>query len=91
MFVSLADAQHQAGTVERRSTGFLVGYLERYAPADQADDLLLEQWIQIFAKRFDLARDRSGLRVEGKLSPYLAFASPSRSGDLGPRAGTAPF
>jgi hypothetical protein len=47
MFVSLADARHPAGTVERRSPGFLVGYLERYAPGDQADDLLLEQWVQI--------------------------------------------
>jgi hypothetical protein len=47
MFVSLAGTRHQAGTVERRSPGFLVGYLERYAPGDQADDLLLDQWVQI--------------------------------------------
>ncbi len=55
MFVSLADARHQAGTVERRSPGFIVGYLERYAPGEQADDLLLDQWVQICREALQLS------------------------------------
>jgi hypothetical protein len=80
LFVSLADARHQAGTVERRWPGFLVGYLERYAPGDHADDLLLDQWIQIC---------REALRLCLQESCSNAFNSRAPRGHPGPCGETA--
>ncbi len=45
LFVTLADADHRAGTVEARAPGFLVSYLDRFAPGANAHDFLLDQWV----------------------------------------------
>jgi hypothetical protein len=47
LFVTLADAAHPSGTVELRLPGFLVGYIERFAPSEDAHNLLLDDWIKI--------------------------------------------
>ena len=47
LFVTLADHDHAAGTVEIRSPGFLVGYLDRFAPPDNAMDASFEAWASI--------------------------------------------
>ncbi|MBN8930336.1 MAG: hypothetical protein BGO51_25185 [Rhodospirillales bacterium 69-11] len=44
LFVLQADAAHAPGTVERRAPGFLVGYVERFAPGENAHDFLAPQW-----------------------------------------------
>jgi hypothetical protein len=60
LFVNLADAAHPAGTLEVRGPGFWVGYLDRFAPADDAGDFELAQWVTLCraAYRFRLAAGR---------------------------------
>lgn len=47
LFVNLSDSEHKGGTVEARAPGFLVGYVDRFAPGDNAHDLLLGQWVKV--------------------------------------------
>jgi hypothetical protein len=57
LFVTLADAAHPSGTVEQRMPGFLVGYIDRFAPSEDAHDLLFDDWLQI-------CRNAHAIRVE---------------------------
>jgi hypothetical protein len=54
LFVTLADAAHRSGTVERRRPDFLVGYIERFAPSEDAYDLLLDDWVTICWNAYSL-------------------------------------
>jgi hypothetical protein len=47
LWVELADADHPAGTVEPAGTGLLKGYIDRFAPGEDAHDLSLDCWIAI--------------------------------------------
>lgn len=60
LFINLADATHKPGTVEVRAPGFLVGYVDRFAPTENAADFQLAQWVRICreAYRFRLATRR---------------------------------
>jgi len=57
LFINLADATHRAGTVEVRAPGFLIGYLDRFAPSEDAANFELAQWVRVCrqAYRFRLA------------------------------------
>lgn len=57
LYVTLADGAHRSGTVEQRIPGFLVGYIDRFAPSENAHDLLLNDWIRI-------CRNAYAIRVE---------------------------
>lgn len=54
LFVNLSDATHRGGTVEARAPGFLVGYLDRFAPGDDAQDFLLAQWVKLCRQSYRL-------------------------------------
>lgn len=56
LFVNLSDAAHRGGTVEARGPGFMVGYLDRFAPGDNAHDLLLDQWVALCREAYRLRR-----------------------------------
>jgi len=47
LYVKVSDAAHPPGTVERREPGLLVGYIERFAPGENAHDFLTPQWLAI--------------------------------------------
>ncbi len=47
LYVVAADADHLPGTVERRAPGLLCGYIDRFAPYDDAHNLFDECWISI--------------------------------------------
>jgi hypothetical protein len=47
LFVNLADGARRGGSVEARAPGFLVGYLDRFAPGEDAADLELSQWVHV--------------------------------------------
>ena len=47
LWVELADADHPAGTVEWAGTGLLKGYIDRFAPGEDAHDLSLDCWLAI--------------------------------------------
>ena len=46
-WVELADADHAAGTVERLAPGLVKGYIDRFAPGEDAHDLSLACWIEL--------------------------------------------
>ncbi len=56
-----ADADHPSGTVEVVMPGLFKGFIERFAPYDNAPDILLGAWLEVCANayRFWLA-DRPG-------------------------------
>jgi hypothetical protein len=56
LHVTLADAEHRAGMVEAKAPGFLVGYLDRFAPGDDAHDLALAQWVSVCRGAYRLAQ-----------------------------------
>jgi hypothetical protein len=60
LFVNLADADHRAGTVEARSPGFMVGYIERFAPGDNAHDLAISEWVKVCREACRLQAAASG-------------------------------
>jgi hypothetical protein len=47
LWVELADAEHESGSVEEVAAGLLRGNIERFAPANNAHDFKLEAWIGI--------------------------------------------
>ena len=56
LFVTLADRDHAAGTVEIRSPGFLVGYLDRFAPPEDAVDASFGAWAKICRQAYRIHR-----------------------------------
>ncbi len=47
LFVNLAEGQHRGGSAEARAPGFYVGYLDRFAPGDEARDFDVAQWVHM--------------------------------------------
>jgi len=54
LFVTLADAGHPAGSVEFRAPGFLVGYVARFAPTEDASDFDVAQWVRVCREAYRL-------------------------------------
>ena len=54
LLVNLADADHRAGTVAARAPGFIVGYVDRFAPGDNAHDLSLGSWVKVCREAYRL-------------------------------------
>jgi hypothetical protein len=51
-----ADGQHMPGTVHWVMPGLLKGYIDRFAPNDNARDLSLEIWLELAVNAFQLWR-----------------------------------
>ena len=47
LWVELADADHPPGTVEPLTLGFLKGYIDRFAPGENAHALSLDCWVAL--------------------------------------------
>ena len=47
LYVMVADADHLPGTVEQRAPGLLCGYIDRFAPYEDAHSLFDECWLSI--------------------------------------------
>jgi hypothetical protein len=47
LWVELADASHACGTVEWVSEGLMKGFIERFAPGDDAHDFDTEAWVAV--------------------------------------------
>ncbi|HTW71172.1 MAG TPA: hypothetical protein VME47_14880, partial [Acetobacteraceae bacterium] len=47
LYVCPADAAHPPGTVEWAAPDFLVGYVDRFAPEENAHDLSLDSWLAV--------------------------------------------
>ncbi len=62
LVITLSDAAHRGGTVEARSPGFMIGYIDRFAPGDDAQDFLLGQWVRICRDAWRLRLAARGMR-----------------------------
>ncbi|HEX6442610.1 MAG TPA: hypothetical protein VF007_10515, partial [Stellaceae bacterium] len=54
LWVELCDREHPAGTVEAAGEGLLKGYIDRFAPGENAHDLSLAGWIALCRKAWAL-------------------------------------
>ena len=54
LLVTLADAKNAAGTVRVEAPGFLIGYVDRFAPSEEAKDVLLDQWVAVCRRAYRL-------------------------------------
>jgi hypothetical protein len=59
LWVVPADEKHPAGSVERIMPGLIKGYIDRFAPNENAHDLSLEVWLEICANAFRLRSEAS--------------------------------
>jgi len=50
-----ADAEHASGSVEVVIPGLLKGFIERFAPHDDATTLMFEHWLQVCANAYQLS------------------------------------
>lgn len=55
-WVERQDAKHSAGTVEMISEGLFKGYIDRFAPGDNAHDLSIDCWIELCRNALALVR-----------------------------------
>ena len=55
LWVEQEEPEHPAGTVERVATGLLKGYIDRFAPAENAHALSLDCWVTICRSALKLA------------------------------------
>lgn len=51
-----ATEDHPSGTVQQAGLGLLIGHIERFAPYDQADDVMLGTWTSLCRQALDLLR-----------------------------------
>ena len=56
LWVELQDAAHPAGTVETIADGLLKGYIDRFAPGENAHDLSLDCWITLCRRALAIVR-----------------------------------
>ena len=56
LWVELQDAQHAAGTVEQIESNLYKGYIDRFAPGENAHDLSLEVWLTICRNAYKMWR-----------------------------------
>jgi hypothetical protein len=54
LLVTLSDRTHRSGVVQWRMPGLMIGYIDRFAPEEDAHDLLLEPWIGICREAYRL-------------------------------------
>jgi hypothetical protein len=57
LWVELHDAAHPPGTVEMLGDGLLKGYIDRFAPGDNAHDLSIACWVELCRNALAVARD----------------------------------
>lgn len=87
LYVTLADATHPPGSVERREAGFLVGYVERFAPGEDAHDFLADQWLAMCRAAQALVwPELAGMSVDATTAPPVTVTPmPLLSPGLAPR------
>jgi hypothetical protein len=65
LWVELQDEAHPAGSVELIAPGLLKGYIDRFAPGENAHDFSLDSWIDICRNTYRLIHSGHGTGVSG--------------------------
>ena len=60
LWVALADKDHPVGSVEVAMPGLLKGYVDRFAPEENAHDLSFDAWVRVCANAYLLSRLSKG-------------------------------
>jgi len=58
LWVVIADSKHPPGTAEWVMPGLIKGYVDRFAPNENAHDLSLDVWLELCANAYDLWQHR---------------------------------
>jgi hypothetical protein len=74
LWVELADAEHPPGSVDRAGPDLLRGYIDRFAPGEDAHDLSLDCWVAICRGAERLWRGRQDAEA-GAAQPVQAAAA----------------
>ena len=61
LWVTQADHRHPTGTVQRIAPGLLRANLFRFAPAYDANELFLEQWLEVCVAAYGMVREEAVL------------------------------
>lgn len=61
LWVVPADSKHPPGTAEQVMPGLIKGYIDRFAPNENAHDLSLEVWLEICANAYALTQSKNQL------------------------------
>jgi hypothetical protein len=86
-----ADAEHPSGSVEVVLPGLLKGFIERFAPYEDAPDLLLDHWLAVCANAYPLSLGAAdGVAAGRKVTRPGAGDQPDADGHVGPRDVTRP-
>ena len=56
LWVEVEDAANPAGTVKELTPGLLKGYIDRFAPGENAHEISLDMWVTICRNAYALAR-----------------------------------
>ena len=75
LWVELADAEHRPGTIELCGDGLLKGYIDRFAPGENAHDLSLDCWVE-------LCRDAYGKRLMAAVLQEKSGSSRDKSDNV---------
>jgi Sulfotransferase family len=67
LWLELADAAQRPGTVEWAGEGLLKGYMDRFAPGDDAHDLSLDCWVAVCREAYRLWRDDKAGQVSAAM------------------------
>ncbi len=59
LWIVPADREHPPGSVHWVIPGLLKGYIDRFAPMDNAHDLSLEVWLELCANAWEIRKDPS--------------------------------
>ncbi len=69
LWVVPADATHAAGTVEVVIPGLLKGFIDRFAPYEDAPDMSLDVWLEICVNAYQLSQADRMACQEGAKEP----------------------
>jgi hypothetical protein len=87
LWVVPADMTHEAGAVEQILPGLLKGYVDRFAPYENAHDLSFEVWLSMCANAWLLAQGAAN--AQGPASADAAGADTDQPAQFNEQATTA--
>jgi len=77
LWVVPADAEHASGSVEVVLPGLFKGYIDRFAPIEDAYDLSLDAWLEVCVNAYQLSlADRMAARMGEESSAWQVPAPP---------------
>jgi hypothetical protein len=80
LWVVQADTLHAPGSVERLMPGLLKGYIDQFAPYDNAHDLSFEVWLEICANAARLVQEQHSDSVVALGAPPELVGTATTSG-----------